>query len=358
MPGNYGYKKKSSGPSFRTVQSAFNSRLKEGTFTHFYIFYGSQSYLRNQNRDKVRDALLSEDPSAGSGSSMNYTVFRGKNFDARQVIEIADTLPFFAERRVILFENTGILQDSAMSSAADELTDYLPRCPQTTFLVFSEASVDSRRRLYKSLTAKKEDCTAICVDEIDTDSIRLWAAKRFADGGCRIGNGVLDLFLQYTGEDMLHVESEIDKLCAYVGAQGTVMAQDVKAIVTPVLSTRIFEMTDAIAARDRRMAVNIYMDLLRLNTAPQQILAIMTSQYRSLMQVRELDDKHMDYEAIARETGMNKWAVKNYYQPACRKYSSLEEIRDAFERCVRASDEYKRGLITDEMAVEILVAAG
>ena len=41
---------------------------------------------------------------------MNYRYFEGKNTNPKEIIDLAETLPFFAERRLIVLENTGFLK--------------------------------------------------------------------------------------------------------------------------------------------------------------------------------------------------------------------------------------------------------
>ena len=54
------------------------------------------------------------------GDTMNYAYYEGKGVEIQEVIDLAETLPFFAERRLLVFENTGFFK----SSGAD-LADYI-----------------------------------------------------------------------------------------------------------------------------------------------------------------------------------------------------------------------------------------
>ena len=69
---------------------------------------------------------------------MNYAHYEGKNINVREVIDLAETLPFFAERRLIVFEDTGFFK-----SAGAELADYIKDMPDTTYFIFVENEVDS-----------------------------------------------------------------------------------------------------------------------------------------------------------------------------------------------------------------------
>ena len=85
---------------FARLQKQLNQELREGTFRRAYLLCGDQAYLRLQNRDRLRAALL------GDGDEMNVSVYTGMDVTVREVIDQAQTLPFFADRRVILLENS------------------------------------------------------------------------------------------------------------------------------------------------------------------------------------------------------------------------------------------------------------
>ena len=75
--------------------------IKSGSFKRVYLLYGEEGYLRNQYRDLLIQALVPD------GDTMNFTRFSGKDVDEHEILSQAETLPFFAERRVILVENSG-----------------------------------------------------------------------------------------------------------------------------------------------------------------------------------------------------------------------------------------------------------
>ena len=101
--------------------------IKNGNFKTAYLFCGEEAYLRNQYKNRLAQALC--DPS----DTMNFSRFEGKNIIPAEVISLADTLPFFAERRLILIEDSGFFKNKC-----DELADYLPKMPDTTCIIFVE----------------------------------------------------------------------------------------------------------------------------------------------------------------------------------------------------------------------------
>lgn len=80
---------------------SLNEDLKTGNFKQIYLLYGEEAYLKKQYKERFIKAMLPE------GDTMNYAYYEGKNTDIKEVIDLAETLPFFSERRLIVFENTG-----------------------------------------------------------------------------------------------------------------------------------------------------------------------------------------------------------------------------------------------------------
>ena len=103
-----------------------NADLKNGTFLQVYLLTGEEAYLKNRYKKRLRAAIVGED------DLMNFTAYTGKGIDIRQVIETAETMPFFAERRLIQIEDSGFFKN-----ACPELAEYLPTMPKETYMVSS-----------------------------------------------------------------------------------------------------------------------------------------------------------------------------------------------------------------------------
>ena len=68
--------------------------IKNGSFKSSYLLYGEEAYLRTQYKNRLKNALA--DPS----DTMNFSRFEGKGINPAEIISLAETLPFFAERRL------------------------------------------------------------------------------------------------------------------------------------------------------------------------------------------------------------------------------------------------------------------
>lgn len=101
-----------------------NEDIKSGQFKQMYLLCGEEAYLRRQYRDKLK-AALNDGASMSFGTtgfvensvenSMNSHYFEGKEQNIGEIIDLAETLPFFAERRVMVLENTGLFKSGEKS---------------------------------------------------------------------------------------------------------------------------------------------------------------------------------------------------------------------------------------------------
>ena len=107
--------------------------IKTGQFKQIYLLYGEEQYLIRQYRDKLKHALAADD------DTMNFSAFSGSDINQKEIIDLAETLPFFADRRLILIEDSGLFKKSA-----EELADYMSSIPETTYFVFAEKEIDKK----------------------------------------------------------------------------------------------------------------------------------------------------------------------------------------------------------------------
>ena len=77
---------------------SLNEDLKTGQFKQIYLLYGEEAYLKKLYKNRFVKAMVPE------GDTMNYRYFEGKNTNPKEIIDLAETLPFFAERRLIVLD--------------------------------------------------------------------------------------------------------------------------------------------------------------------------------------------------------------------------------------------------------------
>ena len=316
-----------------------NEDIKTGNFKQIYLLYGEERYLRRQYRDRLKSALCQE------GDTMNVHFYEGKDMNVGEVVDLAETLPFFADRRVIFVENSGLFK-----SGGERMAEYLAAPNETSFFVFTESEVYKRSKLYK--TVQSGGCVVEFAAQ-DENTLKRWIAGVLKKEGKRIAESTVNLFLQKTGTDMDNIYMELEKLICYCMERDVVEASDVEAVCTNRISNHIFDMINAIADRQLQNALKLYYDLLALKEPPMRILFLIARQCNMLLQVKEMKAKGFDNKAMGSKIGLPPFVVGKYVTQAGRFRTA--DLREAVKKCVDAEEAVKTGRMNDVMSVEILI---
>ena len=315
--------------------------IKSGKFQPAYLLYGEERYLKRQYRDKLKEALCAPD------DNMNNHFYEGRNVSVGEIIDLAETLPFLSEHRVIFLDNSGLFK-----SGGEQMAEYLGAQNESTVLIFTEAEVDKRSKLYKAVQAK--GCAVEFVAQ-DENTLKRWVAGTLGKEGKKITENTVLLLLNKTGTDMDNIHMELEKLICYCMDKEVVEPQDVEAVCTTRVSNHIFDMVTAIAEKRQKDALELYYDLLTLKEPPMRILFLIARQCNLLLQAKAMKAKGLSNKEIASGLGVPPFAVNKYLSQASRFKSSM--LRQALTRCVEAEEAVKTGCMNDVMSVEILIVS-
>ena len=300
-----------------------NEDIKNGTFKPVYLLYGEEAFLKQSYKKKLRAAISGDD-------TMNYNYFEGKGLDVNELISLADTMPFFSERR---------------------LAEYLPTMPDTTCIVFVEEAVDKRNKLYK----KVKDLGHIAeMKRQDSAQLARWAATILAQNGRKITPSTMNLFLERVGDDMENIRMELEKLISYTMGSEVVTAEDVKVITTVQITNKIFDMVAAITAGKTKRAMDLYEDLLTLREPPMRILFLIARQFNQLLLVRELQASGADRGTVASKLKVPPFVAGKLSSQAAA--FTKEQLISYVQTCVDAEEAVKTGRMGDRLAVELLIS--
>lgn len=313
--------------------------IKTGNFKQSYLLFGEEAYLKHQYKEKLLNALNPD------GDTMNFSRYEGKGIDVRQVIDLCETMPFFAERRVILLEDTGFFKNKC-----EEFADYMKNLPDYLVLVFSESEVDKRSRMYKTV---KSGGRVTEFAKQDEKTLMRWAAGLLGKEGKKITQRDMEFFLTKTGTDMGNIRMELEKLIMYTEGQDIVTAKDIEAICVTQTTNKIFDMVRAVTEKNQKRALELYYDLLTLKEPPMRILFLLAKQFRQLLLTKKMTGEGASQNEIATRLGVPSFVVRNI--SACARSYTVEELEKAVEDFVDAEEAVKTGRLGDVLSVELLI---
>lgn len=318
---------------------SLNEDIKTGQFKNVYLLFGEEDYLKKQYRNRLTKAMLPD------GDTMNYAYYEGKGIPVAEIIDLAETMPFFAERRLIVIENSNFFKN-----ATPELADYIKGMPETACFLFVESEVDKRGKLYKAV---KDKGRIVELGRQDEKTLVMWLAGQMKREGKKVQESTLRYLLSKTGTDMENLEKELEKLFCYTVDREQVFAEDVDAICTEQITNKIFEMVEAVASKQQKKALDYYYDLLALKEPPMRILYLLTRQFKLLLEVQALVKRGYGKKQVAETAGIHPF-VAGKYMEQCRNFKR-EELRAIMEEAAELEESVKTGRLNDTMSVEIFI---
>ena len=295
--------------------------------------------MKQQYKEKLLNALNPD------GDTMNFSRYEGKGIDVKQVIDLCETMPFFADRRIILLEDTGFFKNKC-----EELADYMKSLPDYLVLVFAESEVDKRSRMYKAVKSSGRVTEFAKQDE---KTLMRWAAGILGKEGKKITQKDMELFLTKTGTDMGNIRMELEKLVAYTEGKDIVAAEDIEAVCVTQTTNKIFDMVRAVTEKNQKKALELYYDLLTLKEPPMRILFLLAKQFRQLLLTKKMAGEGASQNEIASRLGVPSFVVRNI--SACARSYTVEELERAVEDFVDAEEAVKTGRLGDVLSVELLI---
>ncbi len=318
---------------------SLNEDIKSGKFKNVYLLYGEEAYLKKQYKDRMTKAIIPD------GDTMNYAYYEGKGINPAELVDLAETMPFFAERRLIGAENSGFFKN-----AAPELADYIKSMPDTTCLLFIENEVDKRGKMYKAV---KDRGRIVEMGRQDEKTLLYWIAGNVKKEGRQIKESTARYLVSKTGTDMENLEKELEKLFSYTLGKDEITAVDIDDICTTQITNKIFDMIEAVAAKRQKQALDYYYDLLALKEPPMRILYLLARQFKLLLEVKDLMGRGNDKAQIAKTAKLHPFVAGKYMQQ-CRTFSKAE-LRDIMEEAASTEEMVKTGRMNDVMSVEIFI---
>jgi DNA polymerase-3 subunit delta len=199
----------------------------------------------------------------------------------------------------------------------------------------------------------KEMGRVVAYNEMTEDEIRMQVLRILKREGKQMRASTFSYLLMKTGTDMMNISSELEKLICYTLGREEITAEDIDAVTTARIEEHVFVLTNAIAEKKQKKALDSYYEMLSLNAKPMGIIALLAGQFNRMLRVKDLRSIGMDQKQIEAKLKMKAFAVQENGRLASR--FSMEELKEAIEDCVKAEEAIKTGRMSDRLSVETLI---
>jgi len=321
----------------------FNRAVEKGELAPLYLLFGDEPYLVERGVKKLLERAV--DPGF---RDFNLNVFYGNECKGDEVFGAAQTLPMFADRRVVLVKKGGELSAGAMEILLSYLQDPSPG----TCLILQAEKVDGRKKFFAEFKKRGE---VVEFKRPYENQLGPYVRDEVRAAGKKIDGAAAELLAYLVGNNLQELVSQIEKLCIYCGKNDLIGVADVKAIVSDTKVESVFEFTDALGAKDLAKALRMLTTLLQDGEAPLRVLGAVARHYRQLWQVRELLDRKVPSSELAKASGINPYFLKKVTDQA-RNYQ-VGELKLIFERMLELDLAFKSGGRSDALFERFVIQA-
>jgi len=294
------------------------------------LFFGENTYLLNE---KVK---IWEQEFIKKHGDLNLIKLDGKKLPAREIYEHANQTPFLSDKKLIIVR--GFLENKA--DHQKEFIDYLEKIADFTILVFAETKApDKRLSFYKKLT---KECRTEEFTNIEGNALYEWIIKEAQKRNSQIKYSEAKHLSDVAGNNMQELANEIEKLSLNRLHQD-IRKEDIDTMVIPKLSYNVFKLTDAIAAKNSKKAIQILEELKNFNQEMPMLFHMIVRQFRILLQIRDCMDKGMTQSDIKRAVPEHPFVIMNGMKQA--QNFTLKQLTQIHKTLLKIEQGFKSGKI-------------
>lgn len=319
-------------------------RLKTRDFPQVMLFCGEEKYLMDVYLKRTVEALLMDGDQA-----MNYDLFTDKKLDIQTVMDSAETMPFFADKRVVVLKNCDVFA-KARAGFSKELAEFLPKISETTHMIIVEQEVDKRIKLYKEL--QKLGMIAQFPYLSESELVQ-FVARGLSKYQLKISQNDGHFMIHQVGGELTLLENEIEKLANYAFGQEIVSRKDIEAVCQKSVESRIFDLVDCMGTNKREMAMKLYHDLLVNKEPAARILFMLTRQFRLNYYAKVYDMDRYGQSEIAKLLKVQPFIIRKCLEQG--RGFTVKRLEEALGDALATEINIRTGVYTPEFAVEQLI---
>ena len=243
------------------------------------------------------------------------------------------------------------LSDTELFTKSDDrFAEWIGTLPQTACVIFSEKKVDKRNKTFKKA---QEIGHVVEFSRPSEEDFNKWVLRKIGKAKLKISRDAFDHLTDVLDHDMEAAVHELDKLFNYCMGQEAVSTDDIDAILTPHLESRVFELVEAVARGNRRRSMDLYYEMLSLHEAPSRILYFIGRQFHQMLIASSMYEKRTPNDEIAKALNVREFIIRKILDQSRR--FSVEEMKKCLARCVSLEEAFKTGDLSDVLAVELFI---
>ena len=332
-----------------------------------YVLAGDEIFLLDRCRAAVLDAFVPPDLRDFCLSDLDLT-----QTSIFEVLDRAQTPSLMAPFQVIFVRNVRQLYTRGAKKEEFAALDRYFQSPNPQALLlfiadFLRIPADTRRmdlddknRFERLTETLGVHCGMVELARVNEEDAMRWTVAKAHEAGLQMETDAARELVDALGADMMLIASELEKLLLYTAGRGRITLGDVETMVLGAKQRTLYELTDAISARDRVRALALLQGLLNSSDAGEDAaighLYMLARTFRQMLVILEKNvrDSRAIWQALWQGFRMPPFAADDLIRQA-RRYKSRRELTRALRLVARADLELRSSPPDKRLVLERLV---
>jgi DNA polymerase III subunit delta len=334
-----------------------------------YVLLGDEAYLYERCRRAAVDVLV--EPSMRDFALAEIDLAETSIFEA---LDRAQTPSLMAPFQVLFLRNLKTLYGRGAKKDEFAALDAYGRSPNPQALLIFVADhlhlpSDLRRMemqdkdRYERIRETLGDwCGMVELVRVEESDAMRWLVAEAERRGSTLEVDAARELADALGSDLMLMASELEKLVLYTGERRRITLGDVETMVLGAKQRSLYELTDAISAKDRRRALALLQGLLNASDGGEESaighLYMLARTFRQMLVILEKNvrDSRAIWQALWQGFRMPPFAAEDLIRQA-RRYKSRRELTRALRLIARADLELRSSPPDKRLVLERLVLA-
>ena len=322
--------------------------IKAGGLQGAYLFFGEEEYVKQQALHQAIEALVNP-----LLKDLNYTQIDGTQVDLDTIINACETLPFMADKRLVIVKDLSILNGKSDGDIDENrFLDYIKNMSETTCLIlYCRGSIDKRKKIYRYIYSTGK---ALEFQHLNDRELYTWINQTVERQGKKIAYDAIRHLVDLVGNNLEDISNELKKVISYVGERTVIDVETMEQIIVPTLEQSIFTLVDAIGEKKTHEALMVLGNLIYgRGQAIQPILAMIARQFRLILQSKSYHEMGYTYETIATKLKQRLFVVRKCLSQG--RNFTIEQLKRGLDLCLKVDYGIKVGRIQDTMGLELII---
>jgi DNA polymerase-3 subunit delta len=339
----------------------------KGPLKPAYVLVGDESFLLDRCRKAVLKAFVPDELRDFCLSDLDLG-----NVSIFEVLDRAQSPSLMAPFQAIFVRNVKQLYTRGAKKDEFAALDRYFRSPNPQALVIFVADfvhipsdlkrmeMDDKNRFERLQETLGQHCGMVELAHVNEDDAMRWVTATAQEQGTRVETDAARELVDALGADMMMIASELEKLLLYTQGRGKITLGDVETMVLSAKQRSLYELTDAISARNRAKALALLAGLLNSSDAGEDAaighLYVLARTFRQMLVILEKNvrDSRAIWQALWQGFRMPPFAADDLIRQA-RRYKSRRELTRALRLIARADLELRSSPPDKRLVLERLI---